>query len=209
MRPLRGLATKRQAILWAALKVFGRVGYLGASIDAIATEAEVSTRTIYNHFDNKEHLFATVLTESSHEVAAAHVALIERYLGEVTNLEEDLTAFAKDWVTKRPEFADHFAIVGRINAEGDNFPRALRQAWQEAGPLRVQRALATKLARLADDGLLRVQDPELAAQHFALLIANTVAARTQSGLVHLEQIETDELARAGVHAFLYGYLPRG
>ena len=76
-------AAKRRSILDGALRVFGRVGYLGASIDMIATEAEVSTRTIYNHFENKEELFSTVLLESSTRVAVAREETVERHLGGV------------------------------------------------------------------------------------------------------------------------------
>ncbi|QWA22423.1 TetR/AcrR family transcriptional regulator [Streptomyces sp. JCM17656] len=124
-RPRKGFPEKRRAILDASRKVFGRVGYQGASIDMIATEASVSTRTIYNHFENKEQLFSTVLIESSEQVAAAHEAMIERCLGRTSSaagLEADLVSLAMDWVRPRPEFTDHFAIVARINAEGENFP---------------------------------------------------------------------------------------
>ncbi len=192
----------------AARAVFGRVGYLGASIDMIAAEAGVSTRTIYNHFENKEHLFTTVLTESSHQVAAAYEAIIQRHLGEVTDLEADLIAFGREWLRPRPEFADHFAIVRRINAEAERFPRELHEAWQEAGPLRVQRALTTRMARLSDQGLLRIDDAECAAQHFTILITAGVTSRTQLGATPLEEPEINRIATAGVHAFLYGYLPR-
>ena len=55
---------KRRAILAGALTVFARDGYTRASIDAIAAQAIVSTRTIYNHFQCKAHLFQTVIQES-------------------------------------------------------------------------------------------------------------------------------------------------
>ncbi|TXS53730.1 TetR/AcrR family transcriptional regulator [Streptomyces sp. uw30] len=210
-RPRKGYPEKRRAILDASRKVFGRVGYQGASIDMIAGEASVSTRTIYNHFENKEQLFATVLIESSEQVAAAHEAMIERCLGGTSSaagLEADLVALAMDWVRPRPEFTDHFAIVARINAEGENFPGDLHDAWQKAGPLRVQRTLAARMARLAERGLLQVQDSELAAQHFVVLVTNTWG-RDRAGVDALSDAETHDIAAAGVHAFLYGYLPRG
>jgi AcrR family transcriptional regulator len=206
-RPARGLTEKRQAILRAARHVFGRVGYLGASIDVIAAEAEVSTRTIYNHFDNKEQLFSTVLTESSTQVAAAREALIDRHLSEITDLESDLIALAKEWVQPKPEFEDHFAIVRRLRAESDRFPQELRTAWREAGPLRARRALAVRMAHLGEQGLLHVGNPEIAAQHFMALITDTTISRAEFSATALES-EIDEIARTGVHAFLYGYLPR-
>ncbi|MCL8017852.1 TetR/AcrR family transcriptional regulator [Streptomyces sp. AS02] len=210
-RPRKGFPEKRRAILEASRKVFGRVGYQGASIDVIASEACVSTRTIYNHFENKEQLFATVLIDSSEQVAAAHEAMIERHLGSTSSaagLEDDLVGLAKDWVRPRPEFTDHFAITARINAEGENFPGDLHDAWQKAGPLRVQRTLAARLARLAERGLLHVQDSELAAQHFVVLISHTWG-RGRAGVDALSDDEIHEIAATGVHAFLYGCLPRG
>jgi AcrR family transcriptional regulator len=207
LRPGRGLTEKRQAIVRAARRVFGRVGYLGASIDVIAGEAEVSTRTIYNHFENKEQLFSTVLTESSDQVAAEREALIARYLGEVTDLEADLIALAKEWVRPKPEFEDHFAIVRRLRAESDRFPEELRAAWREAGPVRARRALAARLAELGERGLLHVEDPDMSAQHFMALITDTTISRAEYSATALES-EIDEIARAGVHGFLYGYLPR-
>lgn len=203
----RGLTEKRQAILRAARQVFGQVGYLGASIDVIAAEAEVSTRTIYNHFDNKEQLFSTVLMESSTQVAAAREALIDQWLTDVTDLEEALIGLAKEWVRPKPEFTAHFAIVRRLKAESERFPRELRDAWREAGPLRARRALAARMVDLAARGLLRADDPEVTAQHFMALITDTTTSRAEFSATALES-EIDEIARTGVHTFLYGFLPR-
>ncbi|MDS0135839.1 TetR/AcrR family transcriptional regulator [Amycolatopsis sp. CM201R] len=198
---------KRRSILDGALRVFGRVGYLGASIDMIAAEADVSTRTIYNHFENKEQLFATVLLESSTRVAVTREALIERHLGEVTDLESALVALAKEWVRPNPEFEDHFRVVRRLRGESDRFPRALVESWQEAGPFRARRALAARMAGLSERGLLVVRDPEVAAQQFMALITDTTVSRAEFSATALES-EIDRMARAGVHTFLYGHLPR-
>lgn len=59
-----------------ALTVFARDGYMRASVDAIAAEAGVSTRTIYNHFQDKAQLFQTVIQESATRVAEAQIAII-------------------------------------------------------------------------------------------------------------------------------------
>src|SRR5918999_1741983 len=75
-RPRGGLADKRRAILAGALTVFARDGYTRASIDAISAQAGVSTRTIYNHFQDKAQLFQSVIQESAAKVAAAQAAII-------------------------------------------------------------------------------------------------------------------------------------
>ncbi|MEU8895118.1 TetR/AcrR family transcriptional regulator [Nocardia sp. NPDC048505] len=199
-RPRKGAADKREAVLGAARKVFGQVGYLGASIDMIATEAQVSTRTIYNHFANKEQLFAVALTESSEQVAARHEAMIARHLHDgvtAATLESALVALATEWRRPDAEAAEHFAIVRRMHAEGEDFPAELVETWRESGPRRVQRALAEHLAALGARGLLQVADPVVAAQHYAVLVTNSWS-----------QDSTGD-AETGVHTFLYGHLPRG
>src|ERR1700716_94258 len=88
-----GLADKRRAILTGALTVFARDGYTRASIDAISAEAGVSTRTIYNHFQDKAQLFETVIQESADRAAEAQIATIDRYFAKITDLEADLIEF--------------------------------------------------------------------------------------------------------------------
>ena len=50
-------------VLGAASAVFRKVGYGGASMDEIATEARVSKATLYRYYPAKESLFAAVLSE--------------------------------------------------------------------------------------------------------------------------------------------------
>ncbi|WP_445400841.1 TetR/AcrR family transcriptional regulator [Streptomyces sp. LE64] len=209
--PRKGFPEKRNAIVRAARQVFGRIGYQGASIDVIAAEAGVSTRTIYNHFENKERLFVTVLLDSSEQVATAHEALIERHLGGATStaeVEGGLVALAKDWVRPGPEFAEHCSMVTRLATEGESVPEDLHGSWQQAGPRRVQGALAAHLTRLAGRGLLDVPDPARAAQHFVALIT-PAGAHGKAGTDPLPEAEAEAVAVTGVRAFLYGCLPRG
>lgn len=204
-RPRRGLAEKRQAITRAARTVFGRDGYTRASIDAIATEAGVSTRTIYNHFAGKEVLFQTVVQESSAQVGDVQLDIIERRLGKVTDLEADLVAFALAWMTPLTEFADHFGLVRQINAEARHLPKASLDAWQETGPRRVFAALGRRFAELAEEGWLEAPDPGRAASHFVLLTATEVTQRSYWGAYPLARPETEEIVVAGVRAFLRAY----
>src|SRR5277367_5459605 len=61
-RPRRGTESERTAALMsAATRVFLREGYGQASIDKVATEAGVSTRTIYERYKNKADLFGGVI----------------------------------------------------------------------------------------------------------------------------------------------------
>jgi len=61
---------KRQRILEAAVRVFGRRGYHDAKIAEIASAARVAEGTVYLYFRNKEHLFSTVFDEKMDELLA-------------------------------------------------------------------------------------------------------------------------------------------
>lgn len=54
---------KREAIVQAALAEFREHGFAGTSMDRVAAAAEVSKRTVYNHFPSKEDLFAEILLQ--------------------------------------------------------------------------------------------------------------------------------------------------
>jgi TetR/AcrR family fatty acid metabolism transcriptional regulator len=61
---------KRQRILDAAVRTFGRRGYHDAKIADIAAAARVAEGTVYLYFRNKEDLFATVFDEKMDDLLA-------------------------------------------------------------------------------------------------------------------------------------------
>ena len=52
---------KRDAIVQAAIVEFRDNGFEATSVDKVAARAEVSKRTLYNHFPSKDELFAAIL----------------------------------------------------------------------------------------------------------------------------------------------------
>jgi len=61
LRPSR--LERRRRILAAARKVFVRDGYASARMDDVAAEAKVGKGTLYQYFQGKEDLFATLVLE--------------------------------------------------------------------------------------------------------------------------------------------------
>ncbi len=51
---------KRKDIIDAAIEEFREQGFLGATTTSIAKKAQVSSRTLYNHFESKEALFEAI-----------------------------------------------------------------------------------------------------------------------------------------------------
>jgi AcrR family transcriptional regulator len=182
---------KRQAILRGALSVFARDGYARASIDAIAKEAEVSTRTLYNHFADKADLFRNVIQASANEAALDQIAIIERHFHKITDLQRDLVAFGKAMGAELGH-AEHFALVRQINAELNHIPAEAIEAWQETGPRKVRQALAAELEKLG------FTDPRRAAVHLMVL------TMTGDPSIRGTRPDDDDIA-AGVRVFLHGH----
>lgn len=61
-RRMRHTERKRSAILEAALVTFSQYGLHGASIDQIASRADVSKTNLFYYFSSKEELYTSVLT---------------------------------------------------------------------------------------------------------------------------------------------------
>src|ERR1700675_2771569 len=77
-RPRRGTESARtDTLIAAATRVFLRDGYGFASMDKVASEARVSTRTIYERFKNKGDLLGAVISR-----------LVERNMETVLSTEE-------------------------------------------------------------------------------------------------------------------------
>ncbi|MGW7816547.1 TetR/AcrR family transcriptional regulator [Streptomyces puniciscabiei] len=203
---------KQMAIASASCTVFGREGYARASVDALAAEAGVSTRTLYNHFPGgKAQLFQTVVTWTSSEVRDAQLARLRAVLDPERpphpgDLERDLVALARGFANLMAEYPNHFALVRHIHAEADHVPPEVLKAWHEAGPEPVGRAVAEAMTHLADAGLLDPHgDAPMAAAHFMALTTHTLVQSTHYGVLPLPPAETDRLIRGGVAAFLRAY----
>ena len=204
-RPRGRMPEKRVAIAQAARAVFARDGYARASVDAIAAEAGVSKRTIYNHYADKEQLFRSVILDSSQQVVAAHTRTIQRHLGEIADLPDALRAFGREWATPMEEFSGHFALVRQIQAEVAHVPRDVLEAWQNTGPRAARHLLAERLRELADQEVLRIDDAETAAEHLLQLVVGPVGQRTLNGALPIDDTEADQLIDSGVRAFLKIY----
>ncbi|QAA30331.1 TetR/AcrR family transcriptional regulator [Clostridium manihotivorum] len=72
--------TKR-IIFEAAISIFSKAGYNGATMDEIALEAGVAKGTLYYHFKSKEEIFNFIITEG--------INLMHEEIDQVKDLEGD------------------------------------------------------------------------------------------------------------------------
>ncbi|MFL1377073.1 MULTISPECIES: TetR/AcrR family transcriptional regulator [unclassified Nocardiopsis] len=206
--PACGRPAKHAAILDAARRVFLREGYTRASMDAIAAEAGVSKRTVYNHFGDKEGLFSAIVELSSASVAADFAETAARHLADPADAETALVAFGDAWASPGLHRPDHGALVRLLIAEALHFPDAVR-VWLDTGPGPVHRGLAERLRAMADRGLLDIPEggEETAAGHYVALVQTPATNRTFFNAAPLEEAERRGLVRSGVTAFLRIYGP--
>jgi len=198
-------ARKRAAILEAATNLFLDKGYDRTSMDDIAALATVSKPTVYKHFADKERLFAEIVRATTDRVDDL-VRLVADTLTESNDLENDLAELAYRFISAlmRPQT---LRLRRLVIANSERFPDVGR-SWYEQGFERVLATLATSFKRLADKGLLRVDEPLLAANHFVgLLLWIPVNKAMFTGDHRSSKADLERYARSAIRAFLAGYGP--
>lgn len=187
---------KRDVIAAAALKVFLDQGYVGASVDEIAAEAEVSKRTVYAHFGDKEQLFRAVITST---IAPMQLRLKKRLAALVDDdPEEALLALAQS-LAQMVVVPQVVRLRRLVSAEADRFPD-LAAMWYRLGPEQTVAQLDDYLRRLSSRGALLIPDTRTAAEQLLWLSISTPINRLMfmpSGAT----AEPMELERSATHAF--------
>lgn len=195
---------KRRAILQAATTVFLRNGYVGTSMDEIAGLAAVSKQTVYKHFTDKESLFSELVAATVREASdPVHDEVLN--LPDSGNIEVDLRDLARRQLAMvmQPQILHLRRLV---IGEASRFPE-LGRTFYELGPGRTIATLATVFEQLGERGLLHVDDPLLAAEHFNWLIMSIPLNRAMflSGDEVPTSAELQRYADAGVRVFLAAY----
>jgi AcrR family transcriptional regulator len=195
---------KHRAILEAAATVFLRNGFLGTSMDEIAALASVSKQTVYKHFADKQRLFTEIVTTTVNEVSDPVYEEVLA-LADSGDVEANLRDLARRQLAgvMQPRL---LALRRLVIAEAGRFPE-LGRTFYERGPGRTVATLATAFERLAERGVLQLEDPALAADHFNWLIMS--APLNQAMLLGRDQTpapaDLERYADNGVTVFLAAY----
>ena len=154
---------KREAIIQAAIAEFRDNGFKVTSMDRIAARAEVSKRTVYNHFPSKDELFAEILLELW-ECSKAQLDQAYRSDRPVREqLREMMTAKMK--MLNESSFMD----LARVAiAETIHSPERAREMVARMGTL--EEGVSTWIRAAQTDGKLKTADPAFAAYQLQSLI---------------------------------------
>jgi AcrR family transcriptional regulator len=181
-----------------------RPGSSRTSVDAIAAEAGVSKRTIYNRYGGKETLFLSVLRDTFTGLMGEFGRIADAHLSNVTDAERDLAGYAREAalaITRSPERG---RLIRLIIAEAPHFPELLRQ---QARSQTMSGILAQRLAAMAEAGWLDIDDPQEAAEHLLALTTGQINNRSMFGVAEVSDADIDRIVSSGVRAFVRAYRP--
>ncbi|SFS74683.1 TetR/AcrR family transcriptional regulator [Saccharopolyspora flava] len=191
---------KRAAILDAAEELFVSEGFEVTSVDAIAARAEVSKRTVYDHFGDKRALFQGVLERSGEVLLRTVHAAIDEELTDGRDLREALRAFAQR-VTTETFPSSVYVNFRRLIGQNPPVPRLPGGLHDEP-----ERALEARFTRYAEAGALRFDNPRRAVQHFiALTMRLALDVLDETPDLARDTDELDDLITDGVNTFLRAY----
>ena len=203
-RPRRGTEVARTAALInAATRVFLREGYGLASIDKVAAEAGVSTRTIYERYKNKADLLGAVISRLVDRTSAALAT------AELNRLEPRAAlSLIADSITSRARDPDAAALFRIVATEAQRFP-ALAAKMRENNKQCVDNVVVNYLRAQVARGELTLADPDRAATlflqmicselHESLLFGGEAAVARLDCKAHVEHV---------IDIFLLGATPR-
>jgi len=204
-RPRRGTEAQRaDSLIAAATRVFLREGYGTASIDKVAREAGISTRTIYERFRNKADLLVSVITRLVERDMASVFATAELERLPVRQalltIGESITGRACD-----PEAAALFRIVA---AEAQRFP-ALAEKMRASTRTRVVGAIAAYFRAQNQKGILSLTDPERSAALFTQMVCAEIHECLLFGSPEeMAKLDFPAHLKLAIDIFLRGAVPR-
>lgn len=154
---------RRTEILHVAREVFLEQGYAAASMSTIAARVGGSKGTLYNYFDSKEQLFRAHI-ERECALSAENIFGSAEESKDVAKQLLDLGIRYLTTLTSERVMANTRAVVaeaGRNQEVGEIF--------YDAGPRAGAERLAELFGQAGARKQLKIDDPQVAAQHFMAL----------------------------------------
>ncbi|EGB95065.2 MULTISPECIES: TetR/AcrR family transcriptional regulator [Pseudomonas] len=193
---------KREAILEAAKSLFLSLGYANTSMDAVAAAAGVSKLTVYSHFTDKQTLFCSAVMATC-QIQLPDL-LFEYPVG--AQVEDVLLNIARGFQALIS--SDEAVKLSRLIMAQGSLDPSFGQYFYEAGPKRVLAGMEALLRGADERGLLRIDNPLRAAEHFFCLVKGAPDYRLLLGCAGpLQGDEAEAHVREVVGVFLRAYRP--
>src|SRR6202451_1042881 len=124
----RRKAERPQEILEAAFVEFSRNGYAMTTLDQIAEGAGVTKGTIYVYFENKEHLFISMVREVTKATLDTVHEMFESHEGSTAELLRAQFSFIYQHIVEDRRRRE---VVRMLIAEASRFPALADRYYQE------------------------------------------------------------------------------
>jgi TetR/AcrR family transcriptional repressor of mexJK operon len=152
----------KKVILLSAQQLFLSRGYRGTTIDAIATAAGVTKRTVYGYFPDKRALFKGVIDTAIGEPWEFNTLLEGVYTIEGVFSSLYAIAVGINSVFSKPWYAKLFRVtIAEVPSQPD-----LRVVFERGATRRATRAVAVLLRTANARGITAFRDPEAASRRF-------------------------------------------
>ncbi|BBZ02310.1 TetR family transcriptional regulator [Mycolicibacterium chitae] len=201
-RPTRAEAAQLdQTVREAAVATFLECGYDGATMEAIATAAGITKRSLYARYADKRSIFAEVIPWALSRYEAADPVDAPND----DDVEAALLAVARE-ALKRATDPANVRLTRIAMSESARFPEfgvtADSMMWSGR-----QRAVVDVLRRGQAKGVVQVDDIELAAEQFLAMVELLPGRLADFGIYRSKRREERHLRHA-VALFLRGAMPR-
>jgi TetR/AcrR family transcriptional repressor of cmeABC operon len=196
---------RQKRILDAAREVFLEQGYDNASINDIMCRAGGSLSTLYRLFGSKLGLFEAMMEQTSNQVFAAFQAF-ECSIKRQETPEQALKRYAR-LLLERVLSPEGVGLYRLITTDCSSEREQIQQLFYAQGPKRINEKLAGYLRVQVEQGVLQINNPELAAFQFVDMVKGQFQLRAMLGMT-ITDGELDAAVEQAVDIFLRGTTPR-
>ncbi|MEM9541553.1 MAG: TetR/AcrR family transcriptional regulator [Cyanobacteria bacterium P01_E01_bin.42] len=195
----RRRSPKRAAAIEAATEEFLSRGFSGTSMDRIAKVANVSKRTVYDHFPSKDDLFQAIIDEILQRIGEmpSHEYSTEK------SLDEQLLAIGNAFattITSRDFMKLSKVVISRFIQSPEWAQNTLK------AHARLRQNMISFFKAGQKDGRLKISNPERAAAQFCGLIKEIVFwPELMAGQEPISTRERNAAVKTAVEMFLDHY----
>jgi AcrR family transcriptional regulator len=195
---------KRDEILSIADKVFLELGYGRTSMAEIAARVGGSKATLYGYFPSKEALFLAIIEQRAEHYVAPALASLED--GKEDDVRSVLRRFGEQFLLFicTAEAVATYRVILSEAAHSD-----IGSAFFEAGPKRINAALAHYLSAAMSRGQLKKANASIVATHFLALLTHGEVLQHYfvRELPAITRAQIKRIVERALDAFLEGYRP--
>jgi len=193
---------KRRAILEKAYRLFRAQGFDGTSMADITSQVGGSKATLYSHFPSKEELFVECMMAALQNYMSDTLKHLDASRSDPQAALRNFGASVLNFICSAEQVEVRRLMIAEAARSGTG-----KLFFDKITALRAQ--ISSYLAACMTSGLLRRDDPDLAADHLGALLEAEVL---EPLLLHVRDAapnaeETAAAARRAVAAFLRAYAP--